>query len=223
MKHTLRVIEVKTLRQVLKEEFVLDHKTARCPGSYAFPKGVNRVYEGADYLPKLASLLLPLQPDGLALPPLTAASLDDVCMGSVVPQAAAYVPKTAAKVHVVYFPDAVRSDTRDDPPKGMPELDDTKADAAQYALVACVTGQAKKKRRDCEFSSGKVLVLNDGEFELQLFEARTGKRVETRTFKGTSPDGCPFLHKFWGQKDDVMTKVDASMGKYLASLERPAR
>ena len=138
------------------------------------------------------------------------------------PQAAAYVKSAPARVHKVYFPDPKRSFTRADSPVGMPPFNDVATDAGQLSLVACITGQPKKKKRDCEFTSGKVLTVHDGEFEVKLLEARTGKLVETRTFKGTS-SGCPTFHKFWGQHDDVLTKVDAGLGKYLAGLEARPR
>ncbi len=221
MKHTVRVIETKTGKEVAKDEFTLDHKTARCPGSYSFPSGSSKIFEGGDYGPRLGATLLPLEPDGTALSAVKATKLDDVCSGSAVPQAAAYTRGAPAKIHLVYFPDEPQSFAREDLPTGMPPLDPLENDASEYKLVACITGKPQKKKRDCTFTSGKTLLVHDGEFEVRLHEAKTGKLVETKSFKGTSPSGCPLTHKFWGSNDKVMTKVEPGLAKWIATLEGP--
>lgn len=219
MKNTLRVYEAKTGKMVHEEEFVLDHKTGRCDSIRSFPKGVTSIYEGIDVGPKVASSMMQFQPANLKLAPATVAKLDDVCAGSAVPEAPAYVAGTPTKVHTVYFPDTKRSFTRQSLPKNMPEADKYDGDASEFALVACVVGQPKKKKNDCEFTNSKVLGLYDGDFAVKVIEARTGKLVETKSFKGSSPQGCPMFHDFWGQRDEVMTQIEPAFGKYVATYE----
>lgn len=224
MSHALRVVEAKTAREVLKTEFVLDKKTERCPSVYTFAsKDQTKETTGPDYGSKLASLLLPLEPDGTTLPAVKAEKLDDVCSGSAVPQAVAYVPGSPTRVHLAYFPNEQQTFVREELPDGFPTLDDVDADASPFALVACVTGIPKKKRQACDFDSGKVLTIYDGVFEVRLIEARTGKLVETKTFKGTSPGGCPDLHKFWGSNDDEITRVEPGLRKYIDGLQSHSR
>jgi hypothetical protein len=223
MRHTVRVVEAKTGREVAKQDFALDHRTARCPTIYNFPSGVSTVFEGTDIGPKLGAVLLPFEPDGTTLAPVKAGKLDDVCAGGAVPEAAKYTPGQPAKVHLVYFADEPQSFSREDLPAGMPPLDELEGDAGGYALVACVTGKPEKKKKSCDYSSGKTLNLHDGQFEAKLFEAQTGKLVDTKSFKGTSPGGCPTLHKFWGSNDRVMTKIDPGFAKWLTGLEGKKR
>jgi hypothetical protein len=217
MTHTLRVLEVKTGRELLRDEFTLDHRTGSCPSTYAFPAGTHTVFRGVDFGPTLASELLPFEPAGVALAPAKAQELDVVCGGGAVPQAAAYTPADGAKIHLLYFPNDEQSWTRTDPPKGFPAFDDNGADAAGYELVACVTGKPAKKKRSCKFMLGDVLETYDGELEVVLREARTGKIVETKSFKATSPGGCPATHKFWGKTDRIMKTVDPAFGKWLGA------
>lgn len=48
----------------------------------------------------------------------------------------------------------------------------------------------------------------------------TGKIVETKSFTGTSSAAsCPFLHEFWNKDDQLITKVEPALAKYLGAFE----
>jgi hypothetical protein len=109
-------------------------------------------------------------------------------------------------------------------PEGFPRLhsdERNNKDLSQYELVACVTAKLKAKKKDCEFSSGNVLELHEGEFEVRLMEAHTAKLVETKSFKGSSPGACPVIHSFFEQREKEMLKVEPAFEKYLAKLQGP--
>ncbi|MEZ4221794.1 MAG: hypothetical protein R3B13_12755 [Polyangiaceae bacterium] len=221
MTHDLRIIEAKTGRVVHQEKFELDRKTQGCSSTESFKKGSGGFYRGADYDKKLMSVLLPLQPEGLELPAAKTWELNAVCSGSPVPQAAAFDPKRTGRrrVHPVYFPDEKQSRASQDLPEGLPPQRDQEGNAADYELVACVTGKPLKKRRDCKFMNGNVLELYDGEVEVAVYEAKTAKLVEKKSFKASSPGGCPWSHKFWGSRDTHLKKLDPGVQRYVDQLE----
>jgi len=213
MTHELKIVEAATGKVLKEETFDLDNRTEKCASSV---KGSS--YQGADYLPKIISALLPLQPDGVALPKADRFDLDAVCSGSPVPQAAAYQAGDKKRaVHMLYFPTAEQSFTREDLPDGLAPAGAPEDDVSKYSLVACVTGKPLKKKQDCSFTSGKVLELHDGEVEVALREAATGKLVETKTFKATSA-GCPYSHKFFGNRDKRMLRVEPAFSAYWGGL-----
>ncbi len=213
MTHTLRILEAKTGKVVKEDTFELDRRTEKCAGSVT-----GNSYKGADYVPKLISTLLPLQPDGVALPKAERIDLDAVCSGSPIPQAAPYKPGAGKRAaHLVYFAQATQSSTREDLPDGLSTTDPVEEDVTKYELVACVTGKPLKKKADCDFTSGKVLEIHDGEIEVAMYEAATAKLVEKKTFKATS-GACPYSHKFFGNRDKRMLTVEPAFQAYWATM-----
>ncbi len=149
--------------------------------------------------------------------------LETVCSGSPIPQAPAYDPNTPGprKVNVVYFPTPTSSFRSEDWPKGMPTPTPPPAgDVSAYPAVACVTGKPLKKKKTCPYMGGKTLELDDGEVELSLVETRTAKVLEKKTFRATSPGGCPSSHGF-ANGYQRMLQVEPAFGKYLAELQKP--
>lgn len=213
MTHNVKVLEASTGKVLGEQSFDLDRRTEKCTSS-ASGSG----YRGADYSPKLLSLLLPFEPEGVALPKIKPADLDAVCSGSAFPQAPPLSPTGHRSVHLVYFPTANRSFTREDLPAGLELTNEAESDASQLQLVACVTGKPLKKKSACTFTGGNVLELSEGEFEVTVYEAHTGKLVETKAFQGTS-GRCPITYKFFGQVDKVMTKIAPSFRAYIKQLE----
>lgn len=221
MRDTLRIVEAKTGKELSREEFQLDGKTNLCPASYSFPKGVTSVYVGAELGPKILSSLLPFQPPDVAFVGAKVGRLETVCSGSPVPQAPAYDPASTAprKVNVVYFPTPTSSFRSEDWPKGLGKAERF-GDVALHSAVACVTGKPNKKKKSCPYIGGKTLELHDGEVELSLVETRTAKVLETKTFRATSPGGCPSSHAF-GNGYQRMLQVEPAFATYLAGLQRP--
>ncbi len=214
MTHTARIIEATTGKVLEEETFELDRRTEGCEGSVT-----GNHYRGAEYGPKLLSLLLPFQGDGVELPKLGSIhDLDAVCSGSPIPQAAAHKGDGKRPLHLVYFPTDAQTNTRVDAPEGLfPEGDPT-GDPASYQLVACMTGTPEKKKASCEFMGGGTVELYDGEVEVTIVEAATAKVVEKKTFKASS-SVCPTIHKFWGKVDKRMTKVEPALKDYLKKIE----
>lgn len=213
MTHKLKIVEAATGKVVKEESFDLDRRTEKCASSV---KGSS--YQGADYIPKVISALLPLQPAGVPLPKADRFDLDAVCSGGAVPQAAPYEAGDKKRaVHVLYFPTAEQSFSREDAPEGLALAGTPEEDVTKYELVACATGKPINKKASCDFTGGKVLEVYDGDVEVAVREAKTGKLVETKTFKGTS-SGCPYSHKFFGNPDKRILKVEPGLQVYLGSL-----
>lgn len=213
MTHQLRILEAATGKVLKEETFDLDNRTEKCASSVT-----GSHFQGADYVPKVVSALLPLEPDGVALPKASRFDLDAVCSGSPIPQAAAYKPGDNKRgVHLVYFPTAEQSFTREDMPDGLLPTEPFDDDVTKYELVTCVTGKPMKKKADCDFTGGKVLEIHDGEIEVATYEAKTAKLVEKKTFKATS-SGCPYTHKFFGARDKRMLKVEPAFQTYWGTL-----
>lgn len=214
MNHKVKIVEAATGKVVGEHTFDMDRLTEKCPGTAAGDS-----YRGTDYSNKLLSLLLPLQPEGIELPKIQASDLDAVCSGGAFPQAAPMKDGPHGPVHIVYFPTATQSFTREDLPSGLESKNLETLDVSQVQLVACVTGKPEKKKRSCNFTAGKVLELHDGEFEVALYEARTGKLVEKKMFRGTAGT-CPVSYKFFRQVDQVMTRIDPGFKAYIKKLEK---
>ncbi|NUO52399.1 MAG: hypothetical protein HOV80_26425, partial [Polyangiaceae bacterium] len=214
MTHKLRIIEATTGKVLKEETFELDRHTEPCAGSVT-----GSYFTGADFIPKVISTLLPFEPDGIALPKAERTDLDAVCSGSPIPQAAPYKPGSGTRnVHLVYFPTTEQGNTRQELPENLVFPETPEEDVTKYELVACVRGVPKKKKASCDFTSGKVLEMHDGEFEVSMFEAMTGKLVEKKTFKGTSSGVCPFSYKFYGDRDQIMQKIDPSYLTYWGAM-----
>jgi hypothetical protein len=213
MSHKVRIIEAQTGKVLKEESFELDRRTERCASTVT-----GSHYQGAEYGPKVLSMLLPLEPAGVALPKIEVWNYDAVCSGSPMPQAAPYKAGAAGKrgVRTVYFELAEQSFSNEDLPDGFTSAD-PEADPAKYELVACVTGKPQKKKAECPFIGGNVLELHDGEFEVALYEAATAKLVEKKSFKGSS-SGCPGSHKFFGARDKVMTRIEPAFADYIKKL-----
>jgi hypothetical protein len=214
MTHTLRIIEATTGKVVKEETFELDRHTEPCPGSVT-----GSYFTGADYIPKVVSTLLPFEPDGIQLPKAERSDLDSVCSGSPVPSAAPYKPGSGKRnVHLAYFPTTEQGNTRQEVPDNIVFPETPEEDVTKYELVACIKGVPKKKKAECDFTSGKVLEMHDGEFEVSMFEAATGKLVEKKTFKGTSSGVCPFSYKFYGDRDKIMQRIEPAYLTYMATM-----
>jgi len=212
MTHTVKVMEVATGKVLSEQTFDLDPRTEKCAASTT-----GSSFRGTNYAPKVLSLLLPFEPDGVELPKIEPYDLDSVCSGSAFPQAAAYVPTGPHPIHVVYFPTATRSFTRADLPAGLEQASALKTPVRDVQLVACVTGVPQQKVMSCKFAGGKVLELSSGDFQVEVREARSGKVVEKKTFPGTSA-GCPASYAFFNNVDKVMTKVSPTFGAYIKQL-----
>lgn len=213
MTHVVKLVEVATGKVLKEETFELKRGTERCAGTVT-----GSSYRGTNYTHRLLAMLLPFEPDGVALPPTEFTTLENVCVGSAIPQAAAYTKSGKHPTYLVYFPFAMHSSTTDDVPENLGAPGSSEQDVGAVQLVACVTGEPQKKRAACEFTGGKTLELSDGEFEVAVMEAKTGKLVEKKRFKGTSGT-CPISHSFWGTVDKVMTKIDPSFAPWLKQLE----
>lgn len=214
MTHSLRIVEAATGKVVLKEDFDISSSTARCPATYTFTSASHFV--GGDYTNKLLSLLLPFQPEGVALPEIKPFELETVCSGVPLPQTAAYDKAKPSGLFVSYRPTDLHPFTMETRPSGLPTNDAIK-DAKSVALVACVTGKPAKKKQACNFLSGNVLELQEGEVEVSIYESATAKLVETKTFKASS-DGCPTSYKFFDKVDPYFGKVEPQVTQYLKSL-----
>lgn len=215
MTHSVRILEASTGKVLKEETFDLDGRTEPCEGSVT-----GNFYKGAEYGPKLLSMLLPFEPEGLELPKVDMRDLDSVCSGSPIPQTAPYKADAPGKrgVHLVYFATEAQSNTRRDAPDGLFPGAEPEADPTKYQLVACATGKPQKKKANCEFISGEVLEIYDGEVEVAVYESATAKLVEKKTFKATSAI-CPSTHKFFGKNDKRMMKVEPAFAAYMKKLE----
>lgn len=214
MTHTVRIIDPRTAKELVKEEFEIDPLTTGCPGSASFPAGSNVLYEGGEYGGRLIVTLLPLQPENVALPELEAHDLVDVCTGTPRPQAGRSKPGEQRTVYVAYRPEAGFSWGQEDRPDGLPSNESAEKNPASARYVACITGKPETKKQSCEFMMGSTLEIYDGPLEVEVRETATGKVVGTKSFKGSS-SRCPNTHKFWGSKDPYFQRVEAGVADFV--------
>lgn len=216
MVHTVRIVEARTGKELAKDEFEIDPLTTGCAGSRTFASGVTTIWEGGEYGGRLLTTLLPLQPDAVALPELTASDLADVCTGTPRPQTAKPKEGTTPAVHVVYRPEAGYSWMMEARPKNLPDNTLTEKEPTSAKYVACVTGKPEKLKQSCKFMMGSTLEAYDGTVEVVVYEAATRKVVGTKSFSASSAS-CPNSHEFWGDPDKYFGKVDAAIGEWIYS------
>jgi hypothetical protein len=219
MSHALRVVEAATGKVVLEQTFDLDSNEA-CPTFESF--GSNSTYRGTDVLPKVLALLLPLQPDGVKIPPpRNYFELSQVCAGVPFPGTARYDRNAAQKhpLHTIYRADESAPFTFENSPENLDGPNERLDDASLYQLVACVTGKPEKKRKQCKFDGGVVLELHTGTVEVAVHATATAELIEKKTFKVTG-GSCPFIFSFPAGADRAiwLPKIEPAYGKYLASL-----
>ncbi len=214
MTHTVRIIDPRTAKELVTEEFEIDPLTTGCPGSASFPSGSNVLYEGGEYGGRLVVTLLPLQAEGVGLPELAAHDLVDVCTGTPRPQAARAKLGEARTVYVAYRPEEGFSWGQDARPEGLPSNELVEKNPASAQFVACITGKPETKKQSCDFMMGSTLEIYDGPLEVVVRETATGKVVGTKSFKATS-SRCPSTHKFWGAKDPYFQKVEAGVAEFV--------
>jgi hypothetical protein len=220
MTHDVRVIEAKTGKVVAKETFDLDTSTTGCNDSEYFKKGSNSMYNGADYGRRVLAMVLPLEPDGVELPALKGLDLDDVCAGIPAAQVSRAKAGEPHSVRVVYrpAPEMSYSNPSQTRPKGLPDNAASDANPLGTRYVACVTGKPGVVKRKCEFTGGRVLALEDGDLDVQVYEAATGKLIETKTVHATSSLQCPLTHTFWGVTDPMFETLDKAGADYFKEL-----
>jgi hypothetical protein len=219
MAHEVRVIEARTGKVRLDEEFELGGHD-ECPTLSSFSSTVH--FRGTEYAPKLLSLLRPLQPKGAELPKLDSyLDLGSVCAGNPLPQTAAYVPASKEPRHL--YATFRQTDgapfSIDNVPNGFYTDRPPEEDPRAYQLVACVTGKPEKKARDCRFDGDGIVEIHDGTVEVAIHESATAKLVEKKTFRAAGGT-CPFIYKFEHNSNTgvVLGALEPAYRRYLDGL-----
>lgn len=219
MSHAVRVVEAATGKVVLEQTFELQGDVA-CPAFGVF--GSSNDFRGVDYEHKLMAVFAPLQPDGARPPrPSSASELSLVCNGVAFPGTTPYDKGAAQKhpLHEVFRPDESEPFSSGDSPEGFGEVGERLDDAAAYQLVACATGKATKKRKECRFQDGAVLELHEGTMDVSVYATATAELVEKKTFK-VSGGSCPIMYRFSGdsKREVWLAKLEPAYKKYMAAL-----
>jgi hypothetical protein len=208
--YEVRVIETALGKVLADESFSTDNRVGVCP-----PSVTGSFTEYVSYEPRLASILSRFEPESAKLPTPELSALNEVCMGTGIPQAKK--PGDKGVLRVIYFPTATTSFVTDDWPDGLVEGSSDK-DVTQYAYVMCVTGKPEVKKKSCDYlGTTNRLGTYDGSFDVELREAQTGKVVEKKTFKGAS-SGCPDTYKFKGPDDQRILTIEPKFRKYEQSI-----
>lgn len=148
-----------------------------------------------------------------------------VCNGVPLEPAAAYT-KTAGETHPILVfkqeeANSAFSKAYPQLPEGW-ELDWQESEKTQ--LVACVKTTARTPAETCEFKADKEggkpyqLELYDATYEVSIYAAQTGERLETKTMNLKAGD-CPMFHMF--TEGELTDTRDANYDQPLLEFVKP--
>ncbi|MBN2495385.1 MAG: ankyrin repeat domain-containing protein [Deltaproteobacteria bacterium] len=147
--------------------------------------------------------------------------LDDlkrVCAGEGLADAAPYV-KQAGRASLVYYFER-RSDEYRWPGRGpgrpsLPRWWTSWEDPSHTQLVACVDLSEKKKVQDCRYEGGGGgISVYDAKVKMTLYEAKTGRRVDARSFDKSGPR-CPIV-KSGSEQEGLYPSYSKELEAFLA-------
>lgn len=100
-------------------------------------------------------------------------------------------------------------------------------EAAKVELVACLTVTDRALAKVCEFEGDEAegesdvytLELQNTVYQADLYEAQTGKLLETQTFDTKASDTCPMLHMF--SNGETVDQSDAGYEQPLIEFAKP--
>ena len=97
-------------------------------------------------------------------------------------------------------------------------------EAAKVELVACLTATERTLAKVCEFEDDEdsdvyQLEVHNTVYEATIYEAQTGKLLETQQFDTKASDTCPILHMF--SSGETVDQSDASFEQPLIEFAKP--
>jgi hypothetical protein len=220
--YTISVRETATGKELAKQDVELK-APGSCPTLFFFKK--NREQDLARFEPALLAMMSDLQPTDVPAPRLTNEDLVGACAGKPVPGAAPYEKKAGSISPLkVYRREGADGGWVSGKYQGQTfaKHDWWSSDAEKYQLVACMTTTRGKKAKECEFDGGSKIDLVDAKYEIALYEAATGKKLEKKTFDAKSKTRCPILWNFKeGEEKVSLADPGDEAQKWLASFAAP--
>jgi hypothetical protein len=93
-----------------------------------------------------------------------------------------------------------------------------------YQLAACVTEKSRTKVRECKFDEKKptrYVDMYDATFEVSVVEARTGKKLTSKTVPIKADKRCPTIWMFRGERDVDLPSFDKEVLKLITPFTSP--
>ncbi|MCK5802006.1 MAG: hypothetical protein KAI66_04200, partial [Lentisphaeria bacterium] len=148
-------------------------------------------------------------------------SMDDlkkVCAGEAQSDAASYVKQASNTSKLYYFEKRYEDWRWPGRGPGMPELPAWWTDFKEPAntqLVVCVDLTDKTKVQDCRYKGGgDGISAYEATITLTLYESKTGRKVDTNTFKKGAPT-CPVV-KMGRQQEGLFPAYSKELKTFLA-------
>jgi hypothetical protein len=94
----------------------------------------------------------------------------------------------------------------------------------EYQLVACVTEKSRTKVRECAFDEKKpvrYVDMYDATFEVSVLEARTGKKLTSKTLPIKAEKRCPSFWMFRGDRDVDVPSFDKAVLRLVTPFTSP--
>jgi len=168
---------------------------------------------------EITALVKPLQPKDAPPLKVTEELLRGVCSGEAASGAAAYDKgkgplvifyrkADSATFDAVFYSKALSE--RREAWRQAAKAERSGTDFAKYPLVACITSKPQPHKKRCAFQGGKTLEVQAAKYSVDVFEAKTGKKLASRVLSAL-PRTCPLVHDFAKGDTDL-----ADPGKPLA-------
>lgn len=125
-------------------------------------------------------------------PELERDALKDVCLGNGVAQLPVYSKRPGEVSPILNF--ERRGDEIFFPGRVLPEWWTPWSDLRHVQVVACARVVEKKVANECRYEgTGNGLTIYDATYELELREAKTGKRIDGKTVALVADHSCPMV------------------------------
>lgn len=156
---------------------------------------------------------------------VTTYDLEQACNGIPVAGATAYDPSVSGIHPLLVFYRESATDSFVERSSYTPEAWEVPwQEAEKIELVACLTVTDRSLAQVCEFEDDEdnevyKLEVHNTVYEAALYEAQTGKLVETQSFDAKASDTCPMLHMF--SDGESVDQSDAGFEQPLIQFAKP--
>lgn len=156
---------------------------------------------------------------------VTTYDLEQACNGIPVAGATAYDPSTSGIHPLLVFYRESATDSFVERSSHTPEAWEVPwQEAEKIELVACFTVKDRSLAQVCEFEDDEdnevyTLEVHNTVYEAAIYEAQTGKLLETQTFDAKASDTCPILHMF--SDGESVDQSDAGFEQPLIQFAKP--
>jgi hypothetical protein len=202
--YKLRLIEIGTGKTLDTREVTLSPLAMRFGQSKEARAGIPAeiTVPGVGYT--AFAMLAPFAPDGMTLPDESATDARLACGNTSLPNAAPFTPGSPAKVRVAYIGLDGHFTVLTPTPIPTPTAEDEALTMKDIALVACARARPGEATiKTCKYD-GITVDVKDGTVEIDIVEARTAKKLASKSF-ASRPGECPVV---WDTSEGAAGLID---------------